>query len=75
MHWSGSPACRSGRADADGSIRRLDSMSEGGAAANRGKAARTEYRDCTSKKDNERFPVAMRLGETPVLIPNTMVKT
>ena len=50
-------------------------MSEGGAAANRGKAARTEYRDCTSKKDNERLPAAMRLGETPVLIPNTMVKT
>ena len=23
----------------------------------------------------QRFPVAMRLGETPVLIPNTMVKT
>ena len=25
--------------------------------------------------DNFIFPVAMRLGETPVLIPNTMVKT
>ena len=23
----------------------------------------------------KRFPVAMRLGDTPVLIPNTMVKT
>ena len=29
----------------------------------------------TKKKDNRRFPVAMRLGETPVPIPNTMVKT
>ena len=27
------------------------------------------------KVDNERFPVAMRVGETPVPIPNTMVKT
>ena len=27
------------------------------------------------RKDNERIPVAMRLGETPVLIPNTKVKT
>ena len=25
--------------------------------------------------DNPTFPVAMRLGETPVPIPNTMVKT
>ena len=24
---------------------------------------------------NERFPVSMRLGDTPVPIPNTMVKT
>ena len=28
-----------------------------------------------SEKDNEEVPVAMRLGETPVPIPNTMVKT
>ena len=27
------------------------------------------------KVDNERFPVAMRFGETPVPIPNTTVKT
>ena len=27
------------------------------------------------KINNLRFPVAMRLGETPVHIPNTMVKT
>ena len=27
------------------------------------------------KTDNNIFPVAMRLGETPVPIPNTMVKT
>ena len=27
------------------------------------------------KKDNRMIPVAMRSGETPVLIPNTMVKT
>ena len=26
-------------------------------------------------EDNLTFPVVMRLGETPVLIPNTMVKT
>ena len=25
--------------------------------------------------DNKRFPVAMRFGETPVPIPNTLVKT
>ena len=29
----------------------------------------------TGKGDNEKFLVAMRLGETPVPIPNTMVKT
>ena len=29
---------------------------------------------CTYKS-NAKIPVAMRLGETPVLIPNTMVKT
>ena len=28
-----------------------------------------------TKKTSEEFPVAMRLGETPVPIPNTMVKT
>ena len=27
------------------------------------------------KVDNENFPVAMRFGETPVPIPNTLVKT
>ena len=27
------------------------------------------------RKGNERFPVSMRLGDTPVPIPNTMVKT
>ena len=50
MHGSASPACRSERGNAAGSIRRLDSMSEGRAVANRGKAARTEYRDCTNEK-------------------------
>ena len=34
-----------------------------------------ERRSGTSKGDNEKFLVAMRLGETPVPIPNTMVKT
>ena len=43
-------------------------MSKREAIANRGKAARTDYRIAI-------FPVAMRLGDTPVLIPNTMVKT
>ena len=28
-----------------------------------------------TSKFNRRFPVTIRLGETPVLIPNTMVKT
>ena len=28
-----------------------------------------------SETNNLIFPVAMRLGDTPVLIPNTMVKT
>ena len=28
-----------------------------------------------TKKTSEEFPVAMRLGDTPVPIPNTMVKT
>ena len=27
------------------------------------------------RKKHQNFPVAMRLGDTPVLIPNTMVKT
>ena len=27
------------------------------------------------QKDNEKIPVAMRFGETPVPIPNTKVKT
>ena len=27
------------------------------------------------KTEHKKFPVAMRLGETPVHIPNTMVKT
>ena len=26
-------------------------------------------------EENKKFPVAMRLGDTPVPIPNTMVKT
>ena len=30
---------------------------------------------CLDVKDIKNFPVAMRLGDTPVLIPNTMVKT
>ena len=29
----------------------------------------------TKARQRRRFPVAMRLGETPVPIPNTMVKT
>ena len=29
----------------------------------------------SDKRITENFPVAMRLGDTPVLIPNTMVKT
>ena len=32
-------------------------------------------RIATGDKQNLTFPVAMRLGDTPVLIPNTMVKT
>ena len=28
-----------------------------------------------AEQDNERIPVVMRSGDTPVLIPNTMVKT
>ena len=30
---------------------------------------------CVLRTDNRIFPVAMRLGDTPVPIPNTMVKT
>ena len=30
---------------------------------------------CVLTTDNRIFPVAMRLGDTPVPIPNTMVKT
>ena len=39
------------------------------------------YRGCgksehgQSRRQQKNFPVAMRLGDTPVLIPNTMVKT
>ena len=57
------------------SIRRLDSMSKREAIANRGKAARTDYRIAYVADATLKFPVAMRLGDTPVLIPNTMVKT
>ena len=31
--------------------------------------------EAKQKKDNKDLLVVMRLGETPVLIPNTMVKT
>ena len=34
-----------------------------------------ERKNGTSGIDNKKFLVAMRLGETPVPIPNTMVKT
>ena len=57
------------RGSDDASIRRLASMNKRGAVMNRGKTARTD------KRIAENFPVAMRLGDTPVLIPNTMVKT
>ena len=30
---------------------------------------------CSGIRDTEKFPVSMRLGVTPVPIPNTMVKT
>ena len=30
---------------------------------------------CSSEKNNRILPVAMRFGDTPVPIPNTMVKT
>ena len=30
---------------------------------------------CLDAKASKKFLVAMRLGDTPVLIPNTMVKT
>ena len=31
--------------------------------------------ECSYKEHKKKLPVAMRLGETPVHIPNTMVKT
>ena len=31
--------------------------------------------ECSYKEHEKKLPVAMRLGETPVHIPNTMVKT
>ena len=31
--------------------------------------------ECSYKEQKKKLPVAMRLGETPVHIPNTMVKT
>ncbi len=33
-----------------------------------------EREERASEKNREKIPVAMRLGETPVPIPNTMVK-
>ena len=39
------------------------------------KAESNEWEGGTSGVDNSKFLVAMRLGETPVPIPNTMVKT
>ena len=41
----------------------------------RGRNGKQAFRDGTRQKTTEKFLVAMRLGETPVLIPNTMVKT
>ena len=34
-----------------------------------------ETNGARNKYNIQDFPVAMRLGDTPVLIPNTMVKT
>ena len=34
-----------------------------------------ELRKKSGEKEQQTFPVAIRPGETPVLIPNTMVKT
>ena len=34
-----------------------------------------EKAGCTKQKKTTKILVAMRLGDTPVLIPNTMVKT
>ena len=45
-----------------------------GEAAQRDEAKRNRA-SCFEFKDNFIFLVAMRLGETPVHIPNTMVKT
>ena len=39
------------------------------------KAEPNEWEGGTSGVDNRKFLVAMRLGDTPVPIPNTMVKT
>ena len=39
------------------------------------KAESNEWEGGTSGVDNRKFRVAMRLGVTPVPIPNTMVKT
>ena len=39
------------------------------------KRIRGSYRTKDSPNNNYKFSVAMRLGETPVHIPNTMVKT
>ena len=33
------------------------------------------FYSCGPNEERKLFPVAMRPGETPVLIPNTMVKT
>ena len=33
------------------------------------------FKSRETKNENKIFPVAMRLGDTPVPIPNTMVKT
>ena len=37
--------------------------------------AAVNYTAAIRRKRGSMIPVAMRLGETPVLIPNTMVKT
>ena len=43
--------------------------------ARRSGAESSEWRGGREQKDNRIVPVAMRLGATPVPIPNTMVKT
>ena len=40
-----------------------------------GRRAAGRAKQMRGKRNNYTFPVVMRLGETPVLIPNTMVKT